>query len=94
MARDMMIRCEEKRLHKIDGKKEWRWVQVAVGDISSDGGKEIRCLYCSGEVKVHKQKAAAGPQVHLEHRSRQDAEHCQGGHNYGGHHQPSANPVL
>ena len=94
MAKDTMVRCEEKRLHKIDGKKEWRWVQIAVEDLSSDGAREIRCLYCNGEVKLRKQQLAAGPQVHIEHRSRQDAEHCQGSHAYQGSHQASLKPVL
>lgn len=94
MAKDTMVRCEEKRLHKIDGKKEWRWVQIAAADLSSDGSREIRCLYCNGEVKLSKHQSATGLQVHIEHRWRKDAEHCQGSHAYQGSHQTSLKPVL
>jgi hypothetical protein len=94
MAKDMMVRCEEKRLHKIDGKKEMRWVQLAVADLSDDASREIRCLFCHGQVKLRTQQLATGPQSLIEHRSRQDAEHCQGSSHYQGSHQTSAKPVV
>jgi hypothetical protein len=94
MAGDMMMRCEEKRLHKVDGKKEWRWIDVGVGDLSLDGDKAVRCTHCHGEVKLRKQKGVKGAPDHLEHRLRQDSENCQGGHYFLGSHRPSAKPVV
>jgi hypothetical protein len=90
VAKDVMVRCQEKRLHKIDGKKQFRWVEIAVADISIEGGKEIRCMHCKGEVKVVKQKTASSPPLHVDHRSRVDTDHCQG----DGAQQQSSNPVL
>ncbi|WP_428307263.1 hypothetical protein [Lacipirellula sp.] len=94
MAKDMMVRCEEKRLHKIDGKKEMRWVQLGVADLSPDASREIRCLYCHGQVKLRTQKESSGPQILIEHKSRQDAERCQGSAQYQGSHQRSEKPVV
>lgn len=94
MAKDVMVRCQEKRLHTIDGKKQFRWVEIAVADVSAEGGKEIRCMHCKGEVKVVKQKTASGAPLHVDHRSRLDTDQCLGGRSFGGAQQQSSKPVV
>lgn len=73
MTQQLMTRCETKRLYKVNGNKEWRWVDVAVADIAPDSESQIRCAHCHGAVKVVKGNE------HVAHRSRADADNCQGG---------------
>ena len=88
----LMTRCETKRLYKVNGAKEWRWVEVAVADVASDDAREIRCVHCHGAIKVHKTKADAS-QEHVRHRSRADADNCQAGRGSNGSIGLSSNPV-
>ncbi|HYO25053.1 MAG TPA: hypothetical protein VEQ85_08885 [Lacipirellulaceae bacterium] len=77
MPEQKMTRCETKRLYKIDGAKQWRWVDVAVADLPPEPESPIRCAHCHGAVKIHKTKT--GVQEHVKHKARVDADNCQGG---------------
>lgn len=92
MPRDMMTNCEEKRLYKVEGKKVWRWIEVAVANITAEGANQVRCAQCHGDVKLRKLKGE--PHGHIEHRSRIDSENCRGGHHFLGDHRLSSSPVV
>jgi hypothetical protein len=77
MPDETMTRCETKRLYKVDGKKIWRWVEVAASDAVDQGKDDIRCLHCHGAIKFNKRGASA--EVQVTHRLRQDADNCRGG---------------
>ncbi len=77
----LMTRCETKKLFKIDGKKEHRWVDVAVEDVTSDS--TIRCAYCHGAIKINPAKATGASEPHVTHKSRADADSCQNGSGQG-----------
>jgi hypothetical protein len=83
MATDLMTRCETKRLFKVNGVKETRWVDVAVADILGGDAPVIRCTYCHGAVKVTPANDARGVEAHVKHRARTDADNCQGGKGQG-----------
>ena len=93
MPRDLMRECEQKRPFIRDGKKVLEWLNVQVSSLESGGSRQIRCVYCHGAVRVHKQKVGHGPEDHVEHRSRQDSERCRGGIYFKGTHQMSLVPV-
>jgi hypothetical protein len=86
----LMTRCETKKLFKIDGKKEHRWVDVAVEDVTSES--TIRCAYCHGAIKINPAKAtgAGAGEAHFTHKSRADADSCQNGSAQG----RSSKPVV
>jgi hypothetical protein len=92
-ATNLMPRCETKRRFKTNGVKESRWVDVAVADIANGDEVEIRCAHCHGAVKLHKANAAKGQEDHVTHRSRADADHCQGGRGAQGGQGLSSKPV-
>lgn len=73
MADIAMDRCEVKRLYKINGVKEMRWVDVAAADVAQDADAVLRCASCHGAVKFNK-----GGDYVL-HRWRADGDNCQGG---------------
>jgi hypothetical protein len=75
----LMTRCETKRLYKVNGTKAWRWVEVAVADITSEDTGEIRCAHCHGAIKVHPGKTAVGVEPHVKHKARVDTDNCQNG---------------
>ena len=83
MPHDLMTKCEQKKQLMADEKRVWKWVEVKVSKIIGTP-HEIRCLHCHGVVRLHKQRVNHGPQDHVEHRSKQDSEHCPGGHYYNG----------
>ena len=93
MSDSIMIRCEQKKLFKIEEKKEWKWVEVDVPKLISGPKVDIRCVHCHGRVRVHKQPVEHGPADHVEHMSRQDSEYCRGGQYFTGLHRMSPNPV-
>jgi len=78
MPHDLMTQCEQKKQFMVNDKREWRWVKVPVSKVIGPY-EAIRCVHCHGAVRLHKQKVDHGPKDHVEHRSRQDSEHCQGG---------------
>jgi len=86
---DQMYQCEQKKLFKVSGVKEWRWVEREVSGLPSGRDKGIRCKHCHGEVRVHVKKAENGPADHVEHLRREDSEHCQGGFYFKGEHRRS-----
>ncbi len=91
---DMMYRCEEKKLFKVNGVKERRWVERDVSGL--ERGKNdglIRCMHCRGAVRVHLQQVPEGPADHVEHLRREDSENCKGGHYFKGTHRLSQFPV-
>src|SRR6266700_647378 len=73
-AKEKIYECEVKKLFKVDGNKEWRWVARPVKDALSEGVSEFRCKDCHGAVKLHGKHVAHGPAPHVEHKSRQDSE--------------------
>jgi hypothetical protein len=94
MPHDLMTRCEQKKEYRIKGQDSWKWVEVAASEIAHVPRERIRCLHCHGAVRFHQQQVAHGPKDHVEHRSRQDSEHCMGGVYYEGPlHQLSTQPV-
>jgi hypothetical protein len=91
----MMAQCEQKKQFALTfttSKKEWRWVKVPVSLVGTSY-EAIRCMHCHGAVGVHMQKVDHGPEDHVEHRSRRDSEHCQGGIHFQGKHRLSLQPV-
>jgi hypothetical protein len=93
MPKSLMSRCEEKRLYKVEEKKVWRWVEIAVADRSADGTNAIRCMHCHGAIKLHKSKAKSAPEDHVEHRTRVDSDHCKGAHEFQESQTLSSKPV-
>ena len=77
MAQQLMTRCEMRRLYKVNEKKEWRWVDVAVADIAGNLESQIRCTHCHGAVKVVKGNE------HVVHRYSADSDNCQSGRGPG-----------
>ncbi len=90
---DLMYRCEQKKLFKMNGVKEWRWVERDVAGLTTGSNNDIRCMHCHGEVRVHVRKVEHGPADHVEHLHRQDSEHCRGGSYFLGEHRESQMPV-
>lgn len=84
MPHDEMTKCEQKKQYMVDDKREWRWVPVEVSRVVGTAYEAIRCIHCHGAIRIHKQRVDHGPKDHAEHRSRQDSEHCPGGHYYNG----------
>ena len=82
-----MPRCEVKRLFKVNGVKESRWVGVAVPDVANDSEPVIRCAYCHGAVKFDKGRD------YVMHRWRADADNCQVGRGPQGSQGLSSKPV-
>lgn len=93
MPHDLMTQCEQKKQFMVGEKREWRWVQVPVSSVVETANKALRCVHCHGAVRVHKQKVEHGPKDHVEHKSRQDSGHCQGGIYFKPPHQLSSQPV-
>jgi hypothetical protein len=87
MADTAMDRCEVKRLFKVNGAKEARWVDVAVNQIAADSEAQLRCAYCHGAIKLDK----GGDYVM--HRWRTDGDNCQGGRGPRGSQGLSSKPV-
>lgn len=93
MAHDSMYECEAKRPFIENGVKVRKWTVVSATTLESGGIPEIRCRYCHGAIRVHKQRVAHGPADHVEHISTQDSRHCKGGVHFCGEHQMSLNPI-
>jgi hypothetical protein len=87
MADSAMDRCEVKRLFKVNGVKEVRWVSVAVADVAKDSEPQLRCIFCHGAVKLNK-----GGDYVL-HRWRADGDNCPGGSGPRGAQGLSSNPL-
>jgi hypothetical protein len=94
MPHDLMIRCELRKLYKIDGEYESRWKEVPVAEATGALPEDIRCMHCHGAVRIHKQRIALGPRDHVEHRTKEDSEGCRGGVYFQGEpHRMSSRPV-
>jgi hypothetical protein len=91
-SKEKIYECEVKKLFKVDGVKEWRWVTRPVKDAIADGALEFRCKDCHGAVKLHRQHVAHGPAPHIEHKSKQDSEYCPLGFYFRQH--PGREPRL
>lgn len=94
MAGDLMTRCEQRKEYKVNDGYEWRWKEVPVSEALGAQAADVRCMYCHGAVRIHKQQVNHGPQDHVEHRSRRDSEFCQGGHYFRGEHRMSTQAVT
>jgi hypothetical protein len=73
-----MYDCEVKVPWMQDGKKVLIWKVRSVELLQTGTHREVRCKHCQGGVRVHKQQVPNGPGDHVEHTSRDDAEHCPG----------------
>ena len=93
MPHDLSTQCEQKKQFMVGENREWRWVQVAVSKAIGAAPGTIRCMYCHGAVRIHKQQVEDGPQNHVEHRSRQDSENCRAGIYFKGEHKRSTQPI-
>lgn len=93
MSSELMLKCEQRKLFKVDGGKIRKWVEVEASQLTSGEQPDIRCIHCHGKVRVHRQQVEHGPRDHVEHRSRQDSENCRGGHYFKGDHRMSLQPV-
>ncbi len=89
MPQDQMLQCEQKKLFVVNGRKELRWAVTEVTKLTNTEPSQIRCMHCHGAVQVHRQRVNHGPRDHVEHRSRQDSEHCRGGSYFNGIHRIS-----
>jgi hypothetical protein len=92
MRNNLMTQCEQKKKLALTSltKVEWHWVRVPVSLVGSSY-EAIRCAHCHGAVRM--QKMNHGSLDHVEHRSRQDSEHCKGGIRFQGKHRLSLRPV-
>ncbi|QJR10691.1 hypothetical protein DSM104443_01758 [Usitatibacter rugosus] len=90
---DHMFECEVKKQFLVGERRVWRWTSVPVTKVFDAAPQHVRCLYCHGAVRVHKQKVAHGPQDHVEHTSRTDSEGCPAGHYFLGKPRLSSEPV-
>ena len=68
--------CQVKKLFLRNGEKRKEWVNSNVTDAIRDEVTEFRCKECFGAVKLLKSRAVDGPAPHLEHKLRDDSEHC------------------
>lgn len=89
---DRMYVCEVKASFQTPSGVELRWKTTEV-ELTSDTD-EVRCAHCAGAVRVHRKRKPDGVRDHVEHRSRQDSEHCKAGHYFLGVHRQSLSPVL
>ena len=85
----LMIKCERKALFKKEGNKVTGWTEATVSTIPDEDPPEVRCAYCHGAVRIHRQHVDHGPADHVEHLSRQDSEGCRAGFHFKGVHQIS-----
>jgi hypothetical protein len=85
-----MIKCEQKKMKMVEGKSILCWEEVLASNLPSGVQPDIRCIYCHGEVRVHRKYVEHGPKDHVEHLLRQDSETCRGGHYFKGDHQISS----
>jgi len=76
---ETIYECEVKKLFLRDGTKRWEWVVMPVADAIRNGATEFRCKDRHGSVRLHGKHVAHGPAPHVEHKSRQDSEHCPAG---------------
>jgi hypothetical protein len=93
MPHDRMIECQQRKHFLENERQVERWTVVPVSRLYGASSPDTRCMHCHGAVRVHKQKVEHGPRDHVEHRSRQDSEHCKGGHYFNGTHRLSTAPV-
>jgi hypothetical protein len=76
---EKIYECQIRAKYLREGQKVWDWKTVSVADAISEGASEFRCKDCHGAVKLHGRHVAHGPAPHVEHKSRQDSEHCPSG---------------
>ncbi len=87
-----MYTCEVELPFVRDGVKVMEWRERPVRTL--DGTRRIRCLYCHGRVRVHRQNVAGGPSDHVEHLAgSSDVDNCQRGDRFTGTHKMSTDPV-
>jgi hypothetical protein len=91
---DLMTQCEQKKRFMVGDKIEWKWIRVPVSRVVGTSYEAIRCVHCHGAVRLHQRQVEHGPKDHVEHRSRQDSEHCKGGVYFDGEHRTSSQPVV
>ncbi len=84
MPNDLMICCEQKKDFRGPQGDYTKWVEVSASQVAAVSRDRIRCKHCHGAVRLHRQQVSHDPQDHVEHLSRQDSEHCIGGHYYKG----------
>lgn len=66
--------CEEFVPFIENGVRTMKWARKRV--IYVDGSREVRCPYCQGEIRIHRNRVAGGPQDHFEHLHAEDSRRC------------------
>jgi hypothetical protein len=100
MAKDLMYDCEH-RAQFVDtsdptnrSKRKMGWVAAKVINVpKKTSSRDVRCIYCQGAIRIHRQRQVNGTQDHVEHTSREDSENCKGGIYFKGVHRTSLNVV-
>ena len=93
MSHDLMTRCQQKKEYRAANGDYSRWIEVSASEVAGVASERIRCMHCHGAVRLHSRQVPHGPQDHVEHRLKQDSEHCLGGVYYQAPHQISRQPV-
>ena len=76
---EKLYECEVKRRRvRAGGGYEPFWKVKPIADAVIDGDTEFRCKDCHGALKVAKRHSSEGTRVHVEHKSKTDAEYCAG----------------
>src|SRR6266404_641054 len=58
---EKIYHCEVRKLYRIDGIKERKWVEMPVKKALEEGATEFRCKDCHGAVKLHGKNVTHGP---------------------------------
>ena len=79
-APEKFFECEVKRRRLRAGGRGYEpfWKTKTVADAVVDGDTEFRCKDCHGSLKLVHRKSAQGLVAYVEHKSRVDAEYCNG----------------
>jgi hypothetical protein len=72
--------CEELAPFIRNGVRTTEWTRKRV--IYVDGSRSVRCPYCHGEIRIHRNRTADGPQDHFEHLRGEDSRRCIAGFYY------------
>jgi len=83
--------CEVKCAFVREGVRSLEWI---LKPVAHSGGRPVRCPYCQGEIRLHWNRIAHGPQDHFEHTRREDSEGCRAGVYFDGESRPSDRPIT
>lgn len=69
--------CEVLTPFILNGVRVMKWTRKPV--VHVDGSRPVRCPYCQGEIRIHKNRVPGGPQDHFEHMRAEDSRRCVAG---------------